>query len=799
MSEPPGTGGPPRPGGVADYRALFHESPYAMWVYDVDTLAVVEVNQAALAMYGYARAEFLDLTLADFQPSDGPSPSPEGASPPGGHQGRRRHRLADGGLIEVELIERPVDGAGRRVVAALDVTDRARTERELERNLAQTRALVEANPDLVFRIDSDGRYLSFWPTDYVELLLPPDQFLGKRIDEVMAPELAAHARGAIAEALATGSPQVLEYRLELGGVEQEFEARFAPIAGVDELLVLVRDITSRKRAEAALLDSEARFRSAFEHTPVGMALVDPAGGYRQVNTALCAMLGYPEKELLGLTVADVSQPEDLELDMALRDRLLAGELPSYVIEKRYLHADGHAVVGMLSVSLVRDAGGRPSYLVEQIQDISSLKEAEVQLARRARQQEAVAQLGRRALEGRAHGELLQQAVAMLRDVLELEYAKVLELHPHYFVLRAGAGWKPGTVGKARVARGPGSQAGYTLLTAEPVIVEDLASETRFAGPSLLVDHGVVSGMSVVIPGSRGPYGVLGAHSTSRRSFTSDDTHFLQSVANVLADAIEHSRAEEALASSAAQVEERNRELERSNADLAQFAYVASHDLSEPLRTVSTHLQLLARRYQGALDADADEFIGFALQGVERMRVLIRDLLEYSRAGTVEQKVGPVRLDEVASLALEVLAPVISERGAKVEVAQLPVVAGDETQLQRVFQNLLSNALKFVAQGTAPHVTITAGRDEGYVVISVRDNGIGIAPQHRDRIFLPFKRLSPHGDYPGTGIGLTICKRVVERHGGRIWVESSDGQGTVVSFALPVAGLIDSAAEAEVPP
>lgn len=799
MSEPPGTGVPPRPGGVADYRALFHESPYAMWVYDVDTLAVVEVNQAALAMYGYARAEFLDLTLADFQPSDGPSPSPEGASPPGGHQGRRRHRLADGGLIEVELIERPVDGAGRRVVAALDVTDRARTERELERNLAQTRALVEANPDLVFRIDSDGRYLSFWPTDYVELLLPPDQFLGKRIDEVMAPELAAHARGAIAEALATGSPQVLEYRLELGGVEQEFEARFAPIAGVDELLVLVRDITSRKRAEAALLDSEARFRSAFEHTPVGMALVDPAGGYRQVNTALCAMLGYPEKELLGLTVADVSQPEDLELDLALRDRLLAGELPSYAIEKRYLHADGHAVVGMLSVSLVRDASGRPSYLVEQIQDISSLKEAEVQLARRARQQEAVAQLGRRALEGRAHGELLQQAVAMLRDVLELEYAKVLELHPHYFVLRAGAGWKPGTVGKARVARGPGSQAGYTLLTAEPVIVEDLASETRFAGPSLLVDHGVVSGMSVVIPGSRGPYGVLGAHSTSRRSFTSDDTHFLQSVANVLADAIEHSRAEEALASSAAQVEERNRELERSNADLAQFAYVASHDLSEPLRTVSTHLQLLARRYQGALDADADEFIGFALQGVERMRVLIRDLLEYSRAGTVEQKVGPVRLDEVASLALEVLAPVISERGAKVEVAQLPVVAGDETQLQRVFQNLLSNALKFVAQGTAPHVTITAGRDEGYVVISVRDNGIGIAPQHRDRIFLPFKRLSPHGDYPGTGIGLTICKRVVERHGGRIWVESSDGQGTVVSFALPVAGLIDSAAEAEVPP
>ncbi|MGM9491979.1 sensor histidine kinase [Ideonella sp. YS5] len=225
-------------------------------------------------------------------------------------------------------------------------------------------------------------------------------------------------------------------------------------------------------------------------------------------------------------------------------------------------------------------------------------------------------------------------------------------------------------------------------------------------------------------------------------------------------------------------------LQRSNAELEQLAYVASHDMQEPLRMIASYLQLVEQRYQDKLDSDGREFIGYAVDGAKRMQVLINDLLTYSRVGTKARPFEPVALQTVVETALVHLRVAIEESGALVAISNpLPKVLGDSTQLVQLMQNLIANAIKFRGSA-APEVRIECGDDGAAWCLKVRDNGIGIEPVYFDRIFVLFQRLHGRGSYPGTGIGLALCKRIVERHGGRIWVESKPGQGSAFCFTLP---------------
>jgi signal transduction histidine kinase len=227
------------------------------------------------------------------------------------------------------------------------------------------------------------------------------------------------------------------------------------------------------------------------------------------------------------------------------------------------------------------------------------------------------------------------------------------------------------------------------------------------------------------------------------------------------------------------------ELRRSNEDLQQFAYVASHDLQEPLRMVAGFTQLLARRTQGRLDEKTSEYMTYILDGVSRMRELINALLEYSRVGTRGQQFEPVSLDSIFQQSLRNLQASVEESGAEVISGPLPEVTGDRIQLTQLLQNLIGNALKF--RGVEPpHVRAAAERRDGEWVLSISDNGIGVAPEFADRIFVIFQRLHGPGEYPGTGMGLAIAKKIVERHGGRIWVESEPGRGAAFRFTLPDA-------------
>ncbi len=227
-----------------------------------------------------------------------------------------------------------------------------------------------------------------------------------------------------------------------------------------------------------------------------------------------------------------------------------------------------------------------------------------------------------------------------------------------------------------------------------------------------------------------------------------------------------------------------RELKRSNDELQQFAYVSSHDLQEPLRMVSSYTQLLAKRYKGRLDSDADEFIAFAVDGCNRMQGLIRDLLTYSRAGSNGKELCEVSSESALKGALTNLRIAIEQAGAIVTHDSMPAVTTDETQLTLVFQNLVGNAIKYRG-AEAPRVHVSATRNAGNEwTFSVRDNGLGIDPQYFERIFVLFQRLHARNEFAGTGIGLAICKKIVERLGGRIWVESQPQNGSTFYFALP---------------
>jgi two-component system, chemotaxis family, sensor kinase Cph1 len=252
----------------------------------------------------------------------------------------------------------------------------------------------------------------------------------------------------------------------------------------------------------------------------------------------------------------------------------------------------------------------------------------------------------------------------------------------------------------------------------------------------------------------------------------------------LRDITEHKKAMARMLEAEAEIRSKVAELTRSNQELEQFAYITSHDLSEPLRTVASYTQLLERRYSHQFDSDARDFMAYIVGGVQRMKALMDDLLLYSRIGRRELAKEQVSLDRALDDALANLAPAVRSSSATVLREPLPMILGDRAEMTQVFQNLVGNALRYRTEGAAPMVSVSA-RDEGEEwIVEVRDNGIGIEPQYFQRIFMIFQKLHPRDHSEGTGIGLAICKKVVERHGGRITVASELGRGATFAVHLP---------------
>jgi PAS domain S-box-containing protein len=608
---------------------------------------------------------------------------------------------------------------------------------------------------------------------------------------------------ALQAAISTGRNYKAEFRICPPNGEEKWvlsrgKVNFDAEGNPQALVGVTVDITERKAIEANLRKTFTRLNFVLSASQIGTWEVN-----LQSQPFVAEPRSLRHDQIYGY---DSLQPE-WSYDVFMShvhpdDRDLVAErfahsvetLTNWHVECRIIRTDGATCWVDISGNIYQDPNQQSVQLIGLIADITARKQNEQALAARAAQQAEVALIGQQALANENLDDFLQSVTERVAAVLNVEYCKLLELLPDEqgFFLRAGMGWQKGLVGHTIVPGGRDSQSGYTLLSQVPTVVEDLRTDERFNGPELLNLHGVVSGMSTVIGDLENhPFGVIGVHTRSQRRFTENDVNFLQAIANILAESVAQQRSQQEIqqinASLEQRIEERTQQLVEVNQELEAFAYSVSHDLRAPLRAVEGLARIFQEDYNHCLDETGQEYAQMMIDSASQMDQLIQDLLAYSRLGRRDVVLAPVNLKAVVDESLQNLAPVfaeITEQEPDIQLDPLPEVIAQRSVLRQVLTNLLTNAVKFVDSATRPTLHIWAEDRNSQVRLWIKDNGIGIDERHRERVFQPFERLHGIEAYPGTGIGLAIVQRGVERMGGKVGVESTPGEGSQFWIELP---------------
>jgi len=402
-------------------------------------------------------------------------------------------------------------------------------------------------------------------------------------------------------------------------------------------------------------------------------------------------------------------------------------------------------------------------------------EATKALANRVERQEVVTKLGLRTLEGVSPETLIQESLEALAGTLGLEYAKLLELVPGGRTLRlvAGVGWQPGLVGSYTVIANPGTQSGFTLSSERPVIAEDIRSDARFRAMPLLEEHGVVSGMSVIVLGDEEPYGVLGVHTNRKHRFSEEDVLFLQSVANLVALAMRRQKADQALHESEARA--------RAAEDLASIAELASglaHEIGTPMNIILGYARMLENTQVTEKERERAQMI---CEQTKRVAKLIQTLLNLTHPRPTQHV--PIELSDTLEEALGFVKEKLRVHGIAVErkFDDTPAIRGDPEKLQQLFLNFFINAVDAMPDGGVLRVSIVQG-GSSEVQVRVADTGIGISSESIGKIFDPFHTSKPHGK--GSGLGLAVSKNIALEHQARIEVTSQEGEGTEFTIRFP---------------
>jgi PAS domain S-box-containing protein len=560
-----------------------------------------------------------------------------------------------------------------------------------------------------------------------------------------------------------------------------------PLRQAPGRLWVLDDITEQKQAEAALRRSEERFQLIVRATNDAVWDWDLYTDRVWWNEGITTLFGYPLQDVdIGVSWwYDHIHPDDRARVIAGIQSVIQHNGQSWSAEYRYRRSDGSYAYVFDRGYVVREADGHPVRMLGGMTNITDRKQAQVVLERQNQRIKLFAEVTLKIRQSLQVEEILQTTVTEIKKILGTDRTLVYRL------------WPDGTGSGVAEAVFPDLPPvlGYTFPEEVfPAEMRQLYLQGRIGSVSdvendptilpclvtYLRQFQVKAKLVVPIVTQEQLWGLLVAHQCHQpRQWTQDETELLKQLADQIGIALTQAQLLE-------QETRQRQELVRSNTELQQFAYIASHDLQEPLRMVTSYLQLLERRYKGKLDANADDFIHFAVDGASRMKALIHDLLTYSRVGTHGKAFEPTDCMEVIQRSIANLKVAIEESQATVTYDVLPTVHGDAVQLTQLFQNLMSNAIKFRA-AAPPTIHIRAELRDREWVISVQDNGIGIEPQYSEQIFVIFQRLHRRTDYSGTGIGLAVCKKIVERHGGRIWVQSELDQGATFYFTLPSLG------------
>jgi PAS domain S-box-containing protein len=736
------------------YRGLLEAAPDAMVVVN-QAGEIVLLNLQAEKQFGYSRDELVGQWVKNIIPkgfaerliADGTRTAAEALAQQIGTGIELSARRKDGTVFPIEIMLSPLQSSdGILVTAAIrDIRVRKAAEAHLAQMESRYRGLLEAAPDAMVVVNQAGGIVLMNLQAEKQFGYHRDELIGQQVKSIIpegfAERLIADGTRTAAEALA----QQIGTGIELSarrkdGSEFPIEIMLSPLQSAEGILVTaaIRDISVRRAAEAHLAQMEGRYRGLLEAAPDAMVVVNQAGGIVLLNLQAEKQFGYSRDELVGKQVKSIIPKGFAERLIADGTRTAAEALAQQIgtgIELSARRKDGTEFPIEIMLSPLESAEG--ILVTAAIRDISVRKAAEVHLAQ---------------MEGRYRG--------------------LLEAAPDAMILVNQAG------AIVLVNLQAEKQFGYRRhelvgQQVENIIPEGLAErllEDTLRAPA----HALAEPIRVGIElngrhrdGSDFPIEIMLSPLDSAEGR-------LMTVA--IRDITTRKQAE-------AHLLEKMKELNRSNEELGQFAYIASHDLQEPLRMVASYTQLLSKRYKGKLDADADEFIAFAVDGANRMQRLIKDLLSYSRVGTTGKQLLDTSAEEALQQALMNLGGAIEDSSALVTHDPLPAVLADEMQLVQLFQNLVGNAIKYQSPGI-PRVHISAARSHGAKwTFSVQDNGLGIDPQYFDKIFGMFQRLHKREEFAGTGIGLAICKKIVERHGGSIAVESQPGQGSTFRFAL----------------
>jgi PAS domain S-box-containing protein len=593
---------------------------------------------------------------------------------------------------------------------------------------------------------------------------------------------------------------------------------------VGYLIFALNNVTERKEAEERLQESEHKYRMLIEQAVDGIVLLDRDLRFVDVNTTACEMTGFSRDELLKLTALDLYHQDELGEKPLRLDEVLAGK--TVIMERKATKKDGSTIEVEISAKLIQ--GDHIQAIVRDITErkneerrghlITELLELFAKKASRKDYLGAVVQLihnwthcrhvGIRIVDKKGYVPYVAYT-GFSEEFMRLENMISLDSDMCACIRVISGKFEPQDI---PVITPAGSfRLDNSVQFAEKLSPKEMA---RFRGNC--IRSGYTSIAVIPIRYHERPLGAVHIADEKEGMVPLNSVQFIEStVAPLIGEAIYRFSTEEELErhrnnlqdlvkERTAQLQETNEELgreiatrkhaeeelkelteelRRSNTDLEQFAYAASHDLQEPLRVVAGFVKLLEKRYRDGLDEKAHEFIDYAVDGVKRMQMLIKDLLAYSQLGTKGKTFTRTHCAVALEQAIYNLQASIEENGAEVTYDSLPTVMADTSQLSRLFQNLISNAIKFRG-GEQLRIHISAERRGGEWVFSVRDNGIGIDPKYFERIFVIFQRLHTREEYEGTGIGLSVCKKIVERHGGRIWVESEVRKGSTFYFTIP---------------